>query len=100
MNSSGFSVSQFQLTNIERIEVLKGPASVLYGSTEPGGGVNFVTARPEEEFDVRGSLRFGQFGQMYGAGEVTGALDDSKRILHRVAADGSTRDSFRNNAEM
>ncbi len=100
VNNSGFSVSQLQLTNIERIEVLKGPASVLYGSTEPGGVVNFVSVKPQEEWNVEGSLRLGQYGQFFGHGEITGAIDEGGRLLHRVAAYGSTRDSFRNNASM
>ena len=100
VNASGFSVSQLLLSNIERIEVLKGPASVLYGSTEPGGVVNYVTAKPQEEFGVRGSVRFGQFGQVYGSGEVTGPVGASERVLYRVAAYGNQRDSFRTNASM
>ncbi len=100
VNNSGFSVSQLQLSNIERIEILKGPASVLYGSTEPGGVVNYVTAKPREEFGVRGSVRFGQYDQIYGSGEVTGPLGASKRVLYRIAAYGNERDSFRSNASM
>ena len=42
----GFYVDQF---NLERIEVLKGPASVLYGGSNPGGLVNYVSYRPEFE---------------------------------------------------
>ncbi|MDE2881900.1 MAG: TonB-dependent receptor, partial [Acidobacteriota bacterium] len=100
VNNSGFSVSQLQLSNIERIEILKGPASVLYGSTEPGGVVNYVTAKPQEEFGVRGSVRFGQYGQTYGSAEVTGPLGKSDRVLYRFAAYGNERDSFRANASM
>jgi outer membrane receptor protein involved in Fe transport len=100
VNNSGFSVSQLQLSNIERIEILKGPASVLYGSTEPGGVVNYVTAKPQEEFGVRGSVRFGQYGQTYGSAEITGPLGASERVLYRFAAYGNERDSFRNNASM
>ncbi len=42
----GFYVDSFGL---ERIEVLKGPASVLYGGTNPGGMINFVSKRPTFE---------------------------------------------------
>ncbi len=100
VNASGFSVSQLLLSNIERVEILKGPASVLYGSTEPGGVVNFVTAKPREEFGVRGSVRFGQYEQMYGSAEVTGPLGDDDRLLYRFAAYGNDRNSFRTNASM
>ena len=42
--------------NIQRVEVVKGPASLLYGAIEPGGTVNYITKRPFE----RGSVRLGQ----------------------------------------
>jgi iron complex outermembrane receptor protein len=41
--------AQLDMSNIERIEVLKGPASALYGRFEPGGVVNIVTKRPLAE---------------------------------------------------
>ncbi|MFD2136441.1 TonB-dependent receptor plug domain-containing protein [Novosphingobium resinovorum] len=37
------------LANVERIEVLKGPASVLYGRGDPGGLINIVTKQPRFE---------------------------------------------------
>ncbi|ULA61105.1 MAG: hypothetical protein LZF60_310004 [Nitrospira sp.] len=37
------------LTNIERVEVLKGPGSILYGRAEPGGIINFVTKQPLDQ---------------------------------------------------
>ncbi|MCG8369667.1 MAG: TonB-dependent receptor plug domain-containing protein, partial [Proteobacteria bacterium] len=40
---SGFSVPQ--LFNVERVEVLKGPAAALYGGGEPGGMINYVTKK-------------------------------------------------------
>lgn len=42
--------------NIQRVEVVKGPASLLYGAIEPGGTVNYVTKKPLE----RRSVRFSQ----------------------------------------
>lgn len=42
--------------NIQRVEVVKGPASLLYGAIEPGGTVNYITKKPFE----RRSVRFGQ----------------------------------------
>ena len=100
VNNSGFSVSQLQLTNIERIEVLRGPASVLYGSAEPGGVMNYVTRKPQEVSGARATLRFGQYDQLYGSGEITGPVGDSGRLLYRLAAYANERESFRANARM
>ena len=76
------------LSNIERIEVLKGPASVLYGRGSAGGLINRVTKQPGPESLGSVSLRAGSFdtrrgeldlGSAAGAWQfrVTGALEDS-----------------------
>ncbi|HWA85225.1 MAG TPA: TonB-dependent receptor [Opitutus sp.] len=45
---NGFSSFRFiDTTNIERVEVVKGPASLLYGQINPGGVINYITKRPE-----------------------------------------------------
>lgn len=55
VNNAGFSTSQIRLTNIQRAEVLKGPVAALYGSSEPGGLINYVTKKPKETlFDLTG----------------------------------------------
>lgn len=100
INSSGFSTSQFRLSNVERVEVLKGPASVLYGSSEPGGMINYVTKRPRELFDVTGTAGFGQFGQRVGELEVTGPLTASRSVLARAAVYVEDRDGFRFNSTL
>jgi len=50
-----------QLQNIEQIEVLKGPASALYGRAEPSGVVNIVTKRPLDEGFTDLGFQFGDF---------------------------------------
>jgi iron complex outermembrane recepter protein len=50
------------MTDVERIEVLKGPASALYGRTEPGGLINIVTKRPLFVSDWRVETGAGSFG--------------------------------------
>lgn len=63
VNNSGFSTSQFRLSNLERIEVLKGPSSVLYGAAEPGGVINYVTKKPKDRLATRLMVGTGQFSQ-------------------------------------
>jgi len=99
MDESGFSTSQSRMTNIERVEVLKGPASVLYGSNEPGGVVNFVTKKPKETPDSRGSFSFGEYGLVGGSMEVTGSVASSNGLFYRLAGYLEHKDSFRNNAK-
>jgi len=100
VNNSGFSTSQFRLSNLERVEVLKGPSSVLYGSGEPGGIINHVTKKPRDTFAATATVGTGQYGQALVEGEVTGPANASKTLLYRGAAYFEDRDSFRNNASM
>jgi iron complex outermembrane receptor protein len=99
VNGSGFSTSQFRLTNVERVEVLKGPASVLYGSAEPGGAFNYVTKKPREQFEARASVGTGQYGQALAETEVTGPANTARTLLYRGALYFENRDSFRFNAD-
>lgn len=96
VNNAGFSTSQIRLTNIQRVEVLKGPASSLYGSTEVGGLINYVTKKPKEVLDGEMQVRFGSFTQKMVNGELTGPITD--KLLARGGFYFEDRDSFRNNA--
>lgn len=96
VNNAGFSTSQIRLTNIQRVEVLKGPASSLYGSTEVGGLINYVTKKPKEALDGELQVRFGSFKQKFVNGELSGPITD--KLLARGAFYYEDRDSFRNNA--
>ena len=87
-----------RLSNVERVDVLKGPASVLFGSAEPGGVLNFVTKTPEKEFDGSAGVRFGQYGLAAGNVDVSVPLSD--QVYARFAGFLERRGSFRNNAEL
>jgi len=98
VNNSGFSTSQFRLTNVERVEVLKGPSSVLYGSGEPGGIINYVTKKPRDQFDAHVTVGLGQYDQGLGEAEITGPTNASRTMLYRGAVYFEDRNSFRFNA--
>ena len=73
---------------MERIEVLKGPASVLYGQGSPGGTVNFVSKRPTflEQREVGISAGSNDRAQLYS--DIAGVLDEQKTLAYRVVALG------------
>jgi iron complex outermembrane receptor protein len=50
-----------QFANIDRVEVLKGPAAILYGAVEPGGIVNIVTKQPQSTQAYSLEQQFGSF---------------------------------------
>lgn len=98
VDNLGFSTTQFRLTNIDRVEILKGPSSVLFGSSEPGGVVNYVTKKPREQFEVEATGSTGRFNQRLGEVDVTGPANASRTVLYRGALYFEDRDSFRNGA--
>lgn len=76
---------------MERIEVLKGPASVLYGNAAPGGIVNMVSKLPETETRRELKVQAGSFDRRQVAGDFTGALTDDGSLSYRFT--GLYRDS-------
>ncbi len=98
INDAGFSTSQGRLSNIEFVEVLKGPAAVLFGAGEPGGVVNFVTKKPRQNPSAEASFRLGSFRQRAGHVDVTGPLWRAKNLFYRAAWFQEDRRVFRYNA--
>ncbi len=74
------------LLNIESIDVLKGPAAVLYGNTDPGGTVNLVTKKPLSVPSGEVALFGGSWDHFRVQGDFTGPVNESKTILYRFNA--------------
>lgn len=68
----------------ERIEVLKGPASVLYGQNTPGGLVNFVTKAPTETRQGEIQLEGGSNDHKQGAFDLGGPLNEGATLRYRL----------------
>ncbi|MEO0707272.1 MAG: TonB-dependent siderophore receptor [Cyanobacteria bacterium J06649_5] len=81
--------------NIEQIEVIKGPSSVLYGQNDPGGIVNLVTKRPLPfpfyEIEVQG----GSFGLIRPSFDISGPLTEDGSLAYRLNAAYQSEDGFR-----
>ena len=71
------------LANVERVEVLKGPGSLLYGRTEPGGLVNFVTKQPLDTPYYSLRQQFGSFDLYRTSIDATGPLTQNKDLAYR-----------------
>ncbi len=69
---------------LERIEILKGPSSVLYGQISPGGMVNRVSKRPSEKAVEQVELQYGNNDHVQGQFDVGGALNESGSVLYRL----------------
>lgn len=89
-------------TNIERVEVLKGPASVTFSSVDPGGSINMVTKKPLAVDRKEVSMAVGSFSTFRGTLDFTGPLNKSKTLLYRfngaIQKARSFRDLVQNNA--
>ncbi|MCU5783396.1 TonB-dependent siderophore receptor [Alcanivorax balearicus MACL04] len=76
---------------LERVEILKGPASVLYGQISPGGMVNRVSKRPSLSARKEVELQAGNNDHLQGQFDVGGKLDQNADVLYRLV--GVARDA-------
>ena len=83
------------LVNVERVEVIKGPAAVLYGNCDPGGTINLVTKKPLTQTEGELTISAGTWNHYRAQGDVTGALNNSKTLLYRLNAGYDKTNSFR-----
>lgn len=84
-----------ETANVERIEVLKGPASVLFGNVEPGGIINIIPERPLSEPQYTFDVQLGNFGLVRPQFDFTGPLNDDRTVLYRLNALYERSDGFR-----
>jgi iron complex outermembrane receptor protein len=96
---NGFRSNDFyglsETANIERIEVLRGPASVLFGQTQPGGVVNIVTEQPLSEPYFAAEFTGGQFSFYRPSIDLSGPLTDDGDLLYRLNVAYQNSGSFR-----
>lgn len=82
-------------SHIERVEVLKGPASVTFSTVDPGGSINMVTKKPLAEDRKEISMGVGSFSTIRSSLDFTGPLNQSKTLLYRVNAALQQANSYR-----
>ena len=97
LNQAGtFATVTRDLADVERIEVLKGPASVLYGRGEPGGLINIVTRQPTVVPSGDINLQAGSFGFRRVQGSVSSAIEGVEGLAGRVSFGAQSDPTFRN----
>ncbi|WP_107666508.1 TonB-dependent siderophore receptor [Cyanothece sp. BG0011] len=89
--NSGFQ----DLTNVESVTVLKGPASILYGASEPGGVINIVTKQPQEEPFYEVQFQAGNRGFLSPSIDLNSPLNADKTLLYRINFSYRNEESFR-----
>jgi outer membrane receptor protein involved in Fe transport len=77
---SGLLANRRLLTDVENIEIVKGPQSALYGRSAFAGAISYTTKEPSDEFEGRVSLDVGDFGRRTVEGAFGGPLSDTVGI--------------------
>ena len=70
--------------NIEQVEFLKGPTSILFGDVAPGGVMNFVTKKPLAEFMAKAEFKTGSWGLIRPAIDISGPLKADHTLRFRL----------------
>ncbi len=85
----------FQMFDLERVEVLKGPQGTLYGRNTTGGAINFITTKPTEAFEAYVDVKFGRWNTIEVEGAINGALGEN--LSGRLAFSTNHSDGYYKN---
>ncbi len=91
---SGVDWSQIPLDQIERIEILRGPGTVLYGDNAVGGVINIITKKPEKTFSTSAEGAAGSYHFNRESGSVSGTWGPLSAVL---SAGYNGTDGYRDN---
>lgn len=91
---SNLGVAGVEFANVDSIEVLKGPAAILYGAVEPGGIVNLNLKQPLDTPQYSVQQQIGSFASYRTVVDATGPLSPNKDLLYRFTASYENDGSF------
>ncbi len=94
---SGVDWTQIPINQIERIEILRGPGSVLYGDNAVGGVINIITKKPEKPISVKGEITRGSYLYHKESGGASGIWGPFSAMVH---GDYSSTEGYRENSFM
>jgi len=83
-------------TDVDRVEILKGPASVLYGRAASSGIVNLITKEPLPTTHYTFTFQADRFGAVRPTFDITGPIGSSDKLFYRLNAELADTSSFRN----
>ncbi|MDB5396921.1 MAG: ligand-gated channel protein [Rhodospirillales bacterium] len=81
---AGVTSTNFDLVDVQRVEVLRGPQGTLFGRNTTGGAINIVTKTPSDDFGIEEKFIYGSYDELAARTEInTGAIGDTglKAIL-------------------
>lgn len=83
--------------DVERVEILRGPQSSIYGKNTPAGVISIITQKPEREFGLSVEQSFGNYDSKITRASVTGPINDS--ISYRLSGNYNNRDGYIDNVQ-
>ncbi|MEY4270484.1 MAG: hypothetical protein RLZZ58_1700 [Pseudomonadota bacterium] len=83
--AGGGLIANLRLVDVERIEVVKGPQTVLYGRSAFAGAINYVTKRPGDEFEGSASVSAARFNTFEAKGAIGGPIGGGLSARANVA---------------
>ncbi len=86
------SAQVFDLFDLDRVEILRGPQGTLYGKNSIGGSINFVTLQPNATTHVKTQVKLGNFGRADVGGLVSGQIADG--LFGKIAASYRSSDGY------
>lgn len=97
--TSGYTLFRSEPYALDRIEVLRGPSSVLYGQGDAGGVINRVSKLPSATPHYEAELEYGSFQRKQAAVDLTGPATEDGTLMYRiigVARDANTQFTYPN----
>jgi iron complex outermembrane receptor protein len=82
----------FDLFDLERVEVLRGPQGTLFGRNASGGVVHFITSKPKDEFEGRAQVKLGDYNLIDIRSMVTGPISETS--AYKLAMSSHNRDGY------
>ena len=98
-DSTFSSRAQRDVVNLERIEVVKGPPSYLYGRSDPGGVINQITKAPLRNSYYSGEMIIGSYGLYRPTFDIGGPLNESKTLTYRFNGMYESAGSYRDGVD-
>lgn len=91
--SGSFGPLREDMSFVDRIEFVKGPAGFMMGNTQPGGFYNIVTKKPRLNAASNANLTLGSYGLFRGAVDLNGKLSNDGKLLGRLNLMGTRKNS-------